>query len=377
MMNNFQRIEDIRQESNLLNEEIENDLQQNYRKPGHPVAFSGLNQIYNYYNRRLPVSKIKQILSGIESYTLHREFHKQQRNISFTHFKRYQFQMDLVEVQQLSKFNKNVRYLLNVIDTFTRYAFVRPLINKQAQTVLEQFKNILLEARQKPYMIVLDKGTEFMNQQFVNFCKDNNILLVNPQSNVHAAYIERFNRTLQNIMYKYMTENETNTYIDVLQDLVKSYNNRKHRMIDMTPAQAENDTTQHIKLNLLQSARAHKMKKQEPKFNIGTYVRIAKQKGKFSRSYQEQTQQEIFRIYKIDTNKKIPLYHLSTYNGDEKIKGGFYSFELTPVSTDIFRIEKIIKKRTYRGKKQIYVKWKGFDNKYNSWVDENDIQQNF
>lgn len=376
-MNEFNLIKDDEMISNISREDIEEDLIQNYRKPGHPIAFSGINQIYEYYSRKLPINRIKQILSSIESYTLHREFHKQPRNISFTHFKRYQFQMDLVEVQQLAKYNNNVRYLLNVIDTFTRFAFVRPLINKQANTVLEQFKDILREAQEKPYMIVLDKGTEFMNQQFINFCKSNKILLINPQSNVHAAYIERFNRTLQNIMYKYMTENETNKYIDVLQDLVATYNNRKHRMIQMTPAQAESDSSQHIKINLSQAARNHATKQQNPKYTLGTYVRIAKQKGKFSRGYQEQTQQEIFKIYKIDLSKKIPLYHLETYNGDEKIKGGFYSFELTPVSTDIFRIEKIIKKRTYRGKKQLFVKWKGFDDKYNSWVDEKDVQQSF
>lgn len=376
MMNNFTLLKNGNQTS-VYDKNIEEDIRQNYLKPGHPIAFSGLTQIYDYYNRKLPLSKIKQILASIESYTLHREFHKQKRNISYTHFKRYQFQMDLVDVQQLAKFNSNVHYLLNVIDTFTRFAFVRPLISKHATVVLEQFKDILREAQQKPYMIVLDKGTEFMNDQFINFCKSNKILLINPQSNVHAAYIERFNRTLQNIMYKYMTENETNRYVDVLQKLVTTYNNRKHRMIQMSPTQAELDPTQHIKINLNQALRNQTLKKKDPVYAVGTYVRIAKQKGKFSRSYQEQTQQEIFKIFKIDTTKKIPLYHLETYNGDEKIKGGFYDFELTQVSTDIFRIEKIIKKRTFQRKKQLFVKWKGFDNKYNSWINEEDVQQNF
>lgn len=376
-MNNFEKIETHHDATNVTEEDIENDLRQNYRKPGHPIAFSGINKIYDFYNHKIPINKIKHILSGIESYTLHREFHKQPRNISYTHFKRYQFQMDLVEVQQLASYNDNVRYLLNVIDTFTRYAFVRPLKNKQANNVLEQFKDILNEAVQKPYMVVLDKGTEFTNQLFINFCKKENILLINPQSNVHAAYIERFNRTLQNIMYKFMTENETNRYIDVLQSLVESYNKRKHRMIQMTPEQAEFDSSQHLKINLNQAYRQQFKQKQKPKYVIGSFVRIAKQKGKFSRGYQEQTQQEIFRISSIDTRKAIPLYHLETYNGSEKIKGGFYSFELTPVSTDIFRIEKIIRKRKYKGKNQLYVKWKGFDNNYNSWIDEKDIEQNF
>lgn len=358
-------------------EDIENDIKENYKKPGHPIAFAGIQQIYSYYNRKIPVNKIKAILSGIESYTLHKEFHKQPRNISFSHFKRYQFQMDLVEVQALSQYNDNTRYLLNVIDTFTRYAFVRPLKDKKATTVLNAFKSILEEAQNKPHMLVMDKGTEFMNEQFKNFCKDNNIRLVNPQANIHAAYIERFNRTLQTIMYKYMTEHETNRYVDVLQDLVSTYNKRKHRIINMAPIVAENNPETHITLNLAQAKRESLQKQKQPQYAIGSYVRIAKQKGKFSRSYQEQAAQEIFKIYKIDTSKKIPLYHIETYNGDEKITGGFYEFELTPVTTEIFRIEKVIRRRTVRGIRQLYVKWKGFSDTYNSWINETDIEEEF
>lgn len=376
MMNNFNVINNPAINEKKY-EDIESDLRQNYKRPGHPIAFAGITQIFKYYNGKLSIKRIKELLSGIESYTLHREFHKQKRNTSFSHFKRYQFQMDLVEVQQLSKYNDNIRYLLNVIDTFTRFAFVRPLKNKTAVHVLEKFKDILIEAKQKPLMIVMDKGTEFMNTLFQNFCKENNIKLINPQANIHAAYIERFNRTLQTLMYKYMTENETNRYIDVLPKLVQSYNHRKHRMINTTPSDAENSNDTHLPIVLSNAQRESKNKKISPIYSIGTFVRIAKQKGKFSRSYQEQTAQEIFKIYKIDTTKKIPLYHIETYNGDEQITGGFYSFELTPVSTDIFRVEKIIKRRVRNGIRELYVKWKGFDNKYNSWINENDIEQEF
>jgi len=375
-MINFVELEGAQQHENVV-DDIEKDIKENYRRPGHPIAFAGIQQIYSYYNRKIPISRIKELLSGIESYTLHREFHKQQRNISFSHFKRYQFQMDLVEVQELSQYNDNVRYLLNVIDTFTRFAFVRPLKDKKASTVLDQFKSILIEAKEKPHMIVMDKGTEFMNQQFKTFCDNQKITLVNPQANIHAAYIERFNRTLQTIMYKYMTEHETNRYIDVLPDLVKSYNNRKHRMINMSPNDAENNPETHITLNLAQAKRDSLQKQKQPQYKVGSYVRIAKQKGKFSRSYHEQTAQEIFKIYKIDLSKKIPLYHIETYNGNEQIKGGFYEFELTPVTTDIFRIEKVIKRRTIRGVRQLFVKWKGFNDTYNSWINETDVEEEF
>jgi hypothetical protein len=362
------------EEDEITDEKILKD----YTTPGHPIAYSGIQNVFKYYNRQVPLLRIRKLLSGNEGYTLHKEFHKQQRNITYKHFKRYQFQMDLVEVQHLAPQNDGTRYLLNCIDIFTRYAFVRPLKDKSANTVLNAFKTILVEAKTYPYMIVMDKGTEFSNKSFKDFCSNNNIKLINPQASVHAAFIERFNRTLQLLMYKYMTDNETERYIDVLPKLVFTYNNRFHRMIKTTPQKAENNENgEHLKLSLIQKEQLNKIKKKKPTLSIGSYVRIAKQKGKFSRSYDEQTKQEIFKIKSIDTKKPIPLYHLTDYDGNDDVVGGFYEFELTPVETKVFRIEKVLKKRVLKGKRQIYVKWKGFGNEHNSWIDETNIERTF
>jgi hypothetical protein len=104
-------------------------------------------------------------------------------------------------------------------------------------------------------------------------------------------------------------------------------------------------------------------------------VRIAKIKGKFSRGYNEQASQEIFKIVEVKKNFKIPLYVLSNYRGDEIIKGSFYPFELVRVRGDVFRVEKVLKRRKVRGRNQLFVKWKGFDDTYNSWIDGTDVQQ--
>jgi hypothetical protein len=354
------------------------DIKNNYTTPGHPTAYSGYNQVYNYYRGKIPISRIRDILSSIEGYTLHKEVHQKPRNITYKHFKRYQFQMDLVDVSEFADKNDGIKYLLNCIDIFTRYAFVRPLKDKSSKNVLIAFKSILEQAQTKPLMIVMDKGTEFMNQQFKLFCEQQKIRFINPQASIHAAFVERFNRTLQILIYKYMTENETNRYIDVLQQLVNTYNNRKHRMINMTPLEAElNENNEHLKLNMIQQKQLEQVKNKKPRFTVDSYVRIAKQKGKFSRSYDEQTQQEIYKIKDIDTRKKIPLYKLTNYDGTEDISGGFYEFELTPVISKTFRIEKVLKKRKNKGKIQLYVKWKGFGEEHNSWIDADNVERVF
>ena len=368
-------------------EECEEDLKANYRIPGHPIAFSGINNIYEYYKGLLNKEKIKDILSGAESYTLHKEYHKGQRNPSYSHFKRNQFQMDLVDIQELAPFNDNIRYLLAVIDTFTRFAWVRLLKDKRGETVLEAFKSILKSAGEYPRIIVTDRGTEFFNKLFQTFCEQSNIKLLTPDSSVHAAYIERFNRSLQSLIYKYMTENETHRFIDrinpdgtltnVFRNLMHTYNTRKHRMIGTSPCIAENDESVHLDMRLRMSKYYEKIKPKKKTLNVGDTVRISKQKGKFSRGYKEQSQLEIFKIYEIKTKSKIPMYYLETYDGSEKIKGGFYDFELTKVANDVFRVEKVLRTRKKNNIVEHLVKWKGFNDTYNSWIPADDVTQQF
>lgn len=364
------------------------DLKANYNNPGHPIAFSGIQNIYNYYKGNLSINEIKEFLAGIENYTLHREFKKGQRNPSYSHFKRNQFQMDLVDIQALAPFNDGIRYLLTVIDTFTRFAWVRLLKDKRGETVLEAFKSVLDSANDKPRVIVCDRGTEFHNQKFKKFCADNSIFLYTPDSSIHAAYVERFNRTLQSLIYRYMTENETHRFIDkitkdgvlinVFAQLMQTYNNRKHRMIGTSPCVAENDPEVHLSMREKLNTYYSKIKPKKRVFNIGDTVRISKQKGKFSRGYKEQANLEIFKIYEIREKSKIPMYLLETYDGSEKIKGGFYDFEITKVNTNNdFRVEKILKTRKRGDITEHFVKWKGFNDSYNSWIQANDVTKQF
>lgn len=363
------------------------DFKASYTLPGHPIAYSGINKIHEYYKPYLTISDIEQLLSEVESYSLHKEFHNLKRNPSYSHYKRYQFQCDLVDIRSLAKYNDGVNYLLTCIDTFTRYAFVRLLRTKQGPTVLAAFKSILQEAVQPPKIVVLDRGTEFYNQHFQDYCRNNNITLFSPDSSIHAAYIERFNRTLQSLVYKHMTENETRRFIDKTDDqgnvialmplLVQSYNGRKHRMIGTSPYIAENYPNSHLEIRKRLAKYYETIRAKKVRFQVGNYVRIIKLAGKFDRGYNERAKQEIFKIHAIKTNLKIPMYTLSNYNGDEIIKGNFYAHELTKVTGDNFRIEKVLKKRNFRGNQQLFVKWKGFDDTHNSWIDASQVTKRF
>jgi len=219
--------------------------------------------------------------------------------------------------------------------------------------------------------------TEFNNHLFKSYCQQNQIDCKNPDTFIHAAYIERFNRSLQALIYKYLTENETERYVDVLPRLLETYNNRRHRMIGTTPYIAENDPSVHLQIRNLAAKYQEKIKKKGVTFKLGDTVRIVKLKNKFSRGYNEQQQREIFRIKEVKTKNKIPMYVLETYNGEETIVGSFYDFELVKVSGEVFRIEKVLRKRRRQGIEEYFVKWKGFNDTYNSWIKATDVEQVF
>lgn len=352
------------------------DLKENYTNPKSPIFCSGLTSIFNYYKGKLRLAEIKNFLASVESYTLHREYKNLKRNPSYSHFRRFQFQMDLIDIQGLAEWNDGVKHIVTVIDTFTRKAWAKAIVNKTSHEVLSAFKNILSQAGDPPVTLVTDKGLEMRNKSFINFCKTRKINFFHNDTSSHASYIERFNRTLQNLIYKYLTEFETKRYIDKLSFFMESYNNRIHRIIKITPEEAELEEN-HEKVALEVSRSYSKVKRENPKFSVGQLVRLALQKKTFHRGYEEQSNYEVFNIYKVKKHMPKPLYFLETYDKKDKLAGGFYAHEITPVNSDIFKVEKVIKSRRVRGKLQHLVKWKGYGEEHNSWIDDSDVTRRF
>ena len=134
-------------------------------------------------------------MHGLDSYTLHKQAKSARpRNPTYAYYKRYQFQIDLIELSNsLSSANDDYRYLLTAIDIFTRYAFVEALKNKKASTFLEGFKRIAKKAVTLPRRILADRGSEIKNKSFTDYCRQNKIKLLHSVNYVHAPFVERFN----------------------------------------------------------------------------------------------------------------------------------------------------------------------------------------
>ena len=154
-----------------------------------------------------------------------------------------------------------------------------------------------------------------------------------------SVVAKRFIRTLRNRIYKYITSMSKHVYIDKLDDIVNEYNNTY--TIDV-----KNNTCINIEKELNGN---------DPKFKLGDHVRISKYKNIFAKSYTPNWSDEISVI-------------INDLNGEEII-GTFYEIELQKTNQEEFRIEKVIKRK---GDK-LYVKWKGYDNSCDSWIDKKDL----
>ena len=155
-----------------------------------------------------------------------------------------------------------------------------------------------------------------------------------------------------------MTSISKNVYIDKLDDIVRKYDNTYHTSIKVKPIDVKNDTYIDFK---------KESNDKDPKFKVGDHVRISKYKNIFSKGYMPNWSEEIFIIKKLKNTVQW-TYVLNDLNGEEII-GTFYENELQKTDQKEFRIEKVLKKK---GDK-LYVKWKGYNNYFNSWIDQKDI----
>ena len=147
---------------------MEKTLASIYLDPSHPANFGGLDAVYMAVkedgNSKISRRQVQDWLSQQDVYTLHKPARR--------HCKRSrvvgpginaQFQADLVDVQNLSRYNKGYKYLLTCVDVFSKYAWVVPLKTKQGQEVVKAFQKILSSDR-KLLKLQTDQGIEFLNR---------------------------------------------------------------------------------------------------------------------------------------------------------------------------------------------------------------------
>ena len=275
--------------------------------------------------------------------------------------------IDLITMIKYSKQNSNYKYILTVIDFFSKHSWCYPLKNKKYNEIINSFKDIFKKSKRKPKMIQSDEGSEFTNKQVQKFFNDNNIQWYYTfNRDIKCSICERYNRTILNKIYKNFTLNNNTIWIKYLNKLVKEYNNSYHRTIKMKPVDASKKSNE----NIVRKNYNFEIITNKRKFKIGDKVRISLLKNTFEKGYTSNWSEQIYVIYDIKSSN-VHYYYLKDLNG-EKLDGTFYQEELLKTNindNDFYVIEKIIKKV---GNKYL-VKWRGYDDTFNSYVNENDI----
>ena len=247
----------------------------------------------------------------------------------YSSFKENIWSVDLADMQLISKHNKGIRYLLCVIDLFSKYAWVVPLKDKKGVSIVNAFQKVLNSSKRKPNKIWVDQGSEFYNNVFKKWLKDNDISMYSTYNEGKSVVAERFIRTLKNKIYKYMTTISKNVYFDVLDEIVEKYNNTYHKTIKMKPADVKSDSFAEYN---------EESNEKDPIFKVGDHVRISKFRNVFAKGYTPKLSEEIFIVKKIKNT--VPwTYIISDLNGGE-IVGSFYEKELQKTNQKEFRTEK-------------------------------------
>ncbi len=349
-------------------------LMQEYVNPGLPGSFSGFGTFSRALKSRgiaLKEKELKKWMQSQTTYTVHRPKRK--------HFPRNKvivagiddtWQADLVDMKSLAQVNNSSKYILTIIDVFSKHAWAVPLKNKFGKTVAEAFSKLFQKGR-KPRHIQTDDGSEFFNEPCRACFRTNDVKLYSVKSELKACVVERFNRTLKEKMWRYFTAKGAYRYIDVLDKFIDSYNNTYHRSIRMTPNGVCRENEEAV-WNRLYHPKTNAPVKF--RYNIGDKVRLSKNKPIFEKGYTPNWTEEIFIITER-IPKFPPVYHVKDLN-NTIIKGTFYEFELQQIiHDDTFRVDQIFQKRYNRrlGCEESFVSFLGYPEEFNCWVRSADI----
>ena len=277
------------------------------------------------------------------------------------------WQADLIDMQALSDVNSDYKYILVIIDCFSKYAWAFPLKQKTKENVSSVLKTFLSKGR-CPKNLQTDMGKEFYNDIFSKIIKKYNINHYSTYSTKKASIVERFIRTLKNKLYKEFNLKGNYKWTDGTLDCkIYEYNHTFHRTIGAPPASINHDNKETVsqryhKAQIEQSKKISKCKK----IQVGDFVRISKHKGCFEKGYTPNWSTEIFKVTKIQHTS--PTTYLLEDMRSRPILGAFYGHEVQKtLHPEIYLVEKVLQTK---GNK-VYVKWLGLSSSENSWIQKN------
>ena len=277
------------------------------------------------------------------------------------------WQADLSVLESISKYNDGFKYLLCVIDCFSKFAYVEQLKTKTGKEVTLAFEKIVKKSVRPPANLHVDQGKEFFNSTFENYMKKLGINLYHTHSLTKAFFVERFQRTFKEKLFKQFAYQGSYRYLGVLQKIVDNYNKSPHRGIGgLAPKDVK---TRKVEQFLLKTVYNHPKLFKKGKFNVGDHVRIADPPKIFDKSYDANWSTAIYTITKERITMPV-TYKVKDKETGQELSKGFYEHELKKVKyPNIYLVKEVLKRK---GNK-VLVSWLGYSSDYNSWIDAADV----
>ena len=349
-----------------------------YYDPRNPAAYTSGKGLYKQLGKKIKGKRIAQWLGQQETWGLHKPIrYKFRRRKTVSPWPHRYYQVDLLDTSKYSPSNKGVKFILTAIDVFSKFAWAVPIKNKTGVAVTEALKKILSKKKYHELAIQSDKGKEFTNKQVQQFLKSKNIRFFTTENDdIKASLVERFNRTLQSKIHRYMTHKKTEAYLGVLPELLAGYNDTVHSTTGFSPTYLSSTTDESVHLAVwdISGFGEPPWDRVTRTFKVGDHVRINKTRVTFRKSYIAGWSRELFRI--VGINETYPRTYRIVDQGGEEVRGNFYPQELLAAPDPEFHdVEKIVKKRKKGKSVQYLVKWAGYSDKYNSWVEEKNLSQ--
>ena len=350
---------------------ITQQIAKTYYSIDNPEGYAGASKLKNKYPKNKKA--IDKWLSSQTTYTIHkpmkRRFPTRKYRVPCIN---HLWQIDLMEMIPYASINNGYKYIVTCVDVFSRFARAQPIKTKSASAVHDALKIMIDDTT--PKYIQTDLGKEFYNNKVKQLFDVYKIRHYSVHSQFKAAIVERFNRTLREKLNRYFTHHNKKRWIDVLPQIINTYNKSPHRSLKMKrPIDIVNDINMWTDMEM-KRGRHYTMRKP---YSIGSLVRISRisAASPFRKNFDQNWSEEIFTIVAID-KKDVPIMYIIEDSNNQIIQGKFYHEELQVIGDkkpSVFRIEEILRTRGKGRHKQYYVKWYGYDKTYNSWISANNL----
>ncbi len=272
-------------------------------------------------------AKIKQYLKRNETHSLHKPVRKRfPRRRIVTHFPGQIVQSDLIDMQRYTTKNSGYKFIIVVIDCFSKYLWVRPLKSKRGEETATALRNIFKSMRYPVQSIIFDEGLEYLNSHVKNVLSEYHIYYYHIKTTHKASTAERVNKTIKQKIWKYFTATGKEKWINVLDDIVSNYNKTYHSTIKMAP----NQVTWHNRREVFKNMYPKINQIVKCRLRVGQRVRIALNKDIFEKGYTQNWSKDIFTIVRAFQKNGVCWYRLedSQHNIYPKTK---YFYQLNPV----------------------------------------------